>query len=205
MILRDENEWRVVLLVLGCSQATVDAWAPVFASTIKEDTFSAGDGDLAPFLGQTLVETQMLTKMQENMDYSAERMMAVWPGRFPDLASAMPYQHSPEALANRVYGGRGGNNMMGDGWLYRGRGIPGITFHDGYAALGDLMGQDLLVTPDLLLEPIYALEGGIHWWEKRIPDSVLGDTVRVSRLVEGGTVGLAERERLTDLAVKALA
>lgn len=204
--MRTAHDWNDILVACQVRPVTAAIWSEVFADTIHDDTFSRDDDDLQYFLGQILHESQMLERMQENLDYAhAERIQAVWPTRFPTLTDARFYVHNPEALANKVYGGRGGNSAPGDGWLYRARGFPGITFKDGYAHLGDLIGQDLVGVPDLLLEKHYALEAGIHWWEDRIPDSFLGDTVRVSKRVNGGVIGLADRQRITDLAGKALA
>ena len=199
------NDWSRILAGVGVRTQTVAVWAPVFADTINDQTFSAGQSDLVPFVAQMLVETQMLEKLTEDLNYSAQRLMAVWPHRFPTLTDAQFYAFNPEALANRVYGGRMGNTAPGDGWRYRGRGIPMITGKDGYQALGDLMGQDLINIPELLEQPHFALEGGIHWWEKRIPDSLLGDTQKVSEIVNGGDVGLAQREVMTDKVSEVMA
>lgn len=196
------NDWTRVLTGCGVQPDTVAIWAPVFADTIKDDTFSAGNADLVPFVAQMLVETGMLEHLVEDLNYSAERLCQVWPHRFPAMDDALPYAHNPEALANKVYGGRMGNTSASDGWTYRGRGIPMITGKAGYAFLGDLMGQDLISLPELLEQPHFALEGGIHWWERHIPDSVLGDTQKVSELVNGGDVGLDRRKAMTDTVSK---
>lgn len=198
------TDWVYTLTTCGVSAPTVARWAPVFQDTIGLTTFSSPN-DLAPFLGEILHESRMLTRMEEDLNYSAERMMAVWPGRFPTLESAQPYEHNSQALANKVYGGRMGNDSFNDGWTYRGRSPIGITGKGNYLRVGDLMGQDLVGIPDLLCQPHFALEACIHWWEDRIPDSMLGETTEITKLVQGGTLGLAERNRLIGLAQEALA
>jgi putative chitinase len=203
--MRTIDDWKHALSDCGVKPQTVAIWAPVFADTIADDTFSAGDADLFPFVAQMLVETGHLEHLVEHLDYSPERLTEVWPHRFPTQADALFFAHSPEALANKVYGGRMGNDQPGDGWRYRGRGIPMVTGKAGYAFLGDLMGQDLVSNPELLEQPHFALEGGIHWWEKRIPDAVLGDTEKVSQLVNGGDIGLAERVAMTNEVKEKLA
>ena len=197
--MRTADDWTRILTGCGVKPITVSLWSPVFADTIRDDTFSAGDADLVPFLAQMLVETGRLEHLIENLDYSDERLMVVWPHRFLTYGTAMGFSHNPEAIANLVYGGRMGNTDPGDGWLYRGRGIPMITGKAGYAHLGDLMGQDLVGLPCLLEQPHFALEGGIHWWEGRVPDAVLGDTQKVSEIVNGGDTGLAERIAMSEI------
>ena len=63
----------------------------------------------AAFLAQVGVESGDLRNTEENLNYSAERLHAVWPRRFPTVASAQPYAHNPEALGNHVYANRLGN------------------------------------------------------------------------------------------------
>lgn len=205
MTQRTADEWAVILTKCGVAEPQVSLWAPVFADVIKDDTFSKGDDELDDFLGQVLHESAHLTCMSENLSYSAERLCAVWPSRFPTLDSARPYARNPEALANKVYAGRMGNTLLGDGWKYRGRSPIQITGRDNYAHVGELMGQDLITMPELLEQPSFALEACIHWWEDAIPDDMLGDPERVTKRVNGGLVGLADRELLTNEAKEALA
>jgi putative chitinase len=199
------EEWAGILSECGVEPAVVEVWAPAFAEVIQDDTFSAGDADIIPFIGQTLVETGKLKRLEENLSYSAERLMAVWPRRFPTYSDAAGYAHQPEALANKTYGGRMGNDEPGDGWKYRGRGIPMITGKFNYSQLGQLMGLDLLNDPDQLAEPATALRCGIHWWEGHIPDSILEDTKKVSEAVNGGDIGLKDRVAMTDLVRSVMA
>jgi predicted chitinase len=51
-----------------------------------------------------------------------------------------------------IYGGRYGNNLPGDGYKYRGRGFNQITFKDLYKKYGDMIGVDLVASPDKLNE-----------------------------------------------------
>ena len=198
-------EWRDVLVHCGVKANVAVAWSLVFADVVTEKSFSKGTDEVDDFLGQVLHESEDLTAFSENLNYSAERLVQVWPARFPTLADARPYARNPEALANRVYGGRMGNTEPGDGWRYRGRGPIQLTGRANYAFVGDLMGQDLINLPELMEQPCYALEATIHWWENRIPDSMLGDPEKITKRVNGGLIGLADRELLTGLAHEALA
>lgn len=195
--------WYAILTHCGVRPLTAALWAPIFDDTIKPDTFSAGAKDIPDFLGQILHETKRLEKMQESLGYTADRLMAVWPSRFKTLTDALPYVYQPQRLANKVYGGRMGNVGPDDGWRYRGRAM-GITGLANYRLVGDLMGQDLVDLPELLEQPHFALEAMIAWWENKIPDSALGDTLEISRIVNGGDIGIKERQRLTTLAQEAI-
>ena len=199
------EQWAAVLMKCGVKIITATIWGDVFADVVTDKSFSRGLDDVDDFLGQVIHESAGLTQFSENLNYSAERLCAVWPGRFPTLADARPYARSPEALANRVYGGRMGNTEPGDGWRYRGRGPIQLTGKNNYAFVGDLVGQDLVDLPELMEQPRYALEATIAWWEDRIPDSMLGDPEKVTMRVNGGLIGLADRELITNEARAALA
>ena len=202
---RDSNQWLAILLHCQVKAAVAAVWSDVFARVVGEDTFSQGDDELDDFLGQILHESDGLTQFTESLYYSAERLCVVWPHRFPTLSDARPYSHNPEGLANKVYGGRMGNTAPGDGWTYRGRTPIQLTGKDAYVHMTELMGIDLVGNPDLLVQPDYALQAAIHWWEDRIPDAFIGDPEKVTQRVNGGLIGLADRERRTELAQEALA
>lgn len=203
--MKTAHDWYDILVRCQVKPTVAAVWSEVFADVVKPGIFSQGDAEIDDFLGQVLHESAGLTQFSENLNYSADRLCKVWPSRFHTLADARPYERNPEALANRVYGGRMGNTEPGDGWRYRGRGPIQLTGKDNYRAVGDLMGQDLVGLPELMEQPRYALEAAIAWWEDRIPDSMLGDTEKVSRRVNGGLIGLADRIELTHAAGAALA
>lgn len=202
---RAPQEWNQILIRCKVKPTIAAVWSVVFADVIKAESFSQGDMELDDFLGQILHESHGLSQFCENLNYSPERLCQVWSSRFPTLADARPYARNPEALANKVYGGRMGNVEPGDGWRFRGRAPIQITGRANYAFVGDLMGQDLTVMPELLEQPRFALEACILWWEDRIPDSMLGDPEKVTKRVNGGLIGLADREYLTELAGEAIA
>ena len=92
----------------------------------------------------------------------------------------------------------------GDGQFYRGRGLIQITGKNNYRAMEHATGLPLLDEPDLLLEQEPALRASIAWWEENVPDSMLGDVSRVTRVVNGGQIGLNHRAQLTARAYRAL-
>ncbi len=96
---------------------------------------------LPDFLAHVLVESAYGTTCAENLNYSADRLHVVWPSHFPTVASAEPFAHNAEALADKVYGGRMGNTGPNDGWLFRGQGLLQITGRDNFARLAAKLGK----------------------------------------------------------------
>src|ERR1700709_2117746 len=133
----------------------------------------------------------------ENLNYSAGRMMQVWPSRFPTMASAAPYAGNPRALANKVYNGRMGNAAgSDDGWNFRGRGASQTTGREGYMRLAKATGLDVVSDPDLVNDPRYFLECGVADFILCgcLPFARADDVLNVTRRLNGGTVGLAQRQ-----------
>ena len=133
----------------------------------------------------------------ENLNYSAGRMMQVWPSRFPSMASAQPYAGNPRALANKVYNGRMGNRSgSDDGWTYRGRGASQTTGREGYERVRKATGLDVVAYPDLLIDPRYFLACGVSDFVNCgcLPHARNDDVLNVTRRLNGGTIGLAQRK-----------
>lgn len=195
--------WADTLASMGVRPDTADDWADTFARVMDERPFSSDD-DLPNFLGQVLHESGMLERIEENLNYSAQRLMQVWPRRFHTLDLAKRYARMPQLLANHVYGGRMGNTAWNDGWKYRGRGLIQITGRNNYTLMENITGLPLVDEPDLLLQQEPALRASIAWWETNVPDALLGDVARVTRVVNGGTIGLEHRRELTRRAYRAL-
>lgn len=202
---RSESDWNNILIQIGVKPITAAKWSIIFAREIGTDTFSAGDSEIDDFIGQIAHESGMLERLTENLNYSAERLMAVWPSRFPTHAGAQLYARNPAKLAEKVYGGRLGNDEPGDGSRFIGRGLLQVTGKDNYRAVGQVLGINLVSTPDLLAQPDIALRASIAWWESKLPDAIMGDVVKVTKRVNGGTHGLNDRVALTDRARDALA
>ena len=194
------EQWRAALVQLGVPEYRVDPWAPVFADNMPR----MGRKSEAHFVSQVLHESGFLGRLEENLSYSAERLVAVWPRRFPTLGSARPYTRNPEALANYVYDGRMGNERLGDGWRYRGRGLIQITGKSNYALVQELTGMDLLDDPAQLTTPEPALLSALAWWGESLPEADDMSVEQVTRVVNGGLNGLDERKRLFERALRVL-
>ena len=149
----------------------------------------------AAFIGQCSYESANFTNLQENLNYSAQRLMQVWPSRFPYIIAAEPYAHNPEKLANFVYAGRMGNLEDGDGYTYRGRGLIQITGREMYAKCGNALGIDLIDNPDLLLTPEYATLSAAWFWNKHGLNTLadVQEYGTMTRRINGGITGLDDR------------
>lgn len=143
---------------------------------------------ISQFFANIGVESGGLTKTEENMNYSAQRLTEVWPGRFKTLKEAKPYANNPQKLAIKVYGGRMGNKAAPstDGWDYRGGGLMQTTGREGYRKLG----YDN--NPDALRQPTEAFLSAVREWKNRNLNELADkkDTVAIRKKINGGTHGI---------------
>ena len=96
--------------------STISAFVATGVKALQSAGILDGVNRLAYFLAQLGHESNGLTVREENLNYSASRLMQVWPSRFPTLDVAKKYEYQPEKLANFVYGDRLGNVDAGDGY-----------------------------------------------------------------------------------------
>jgi len=160
----------------------------------------------ACFIGQCMHESGGFRLLNENLNYSAKALMNTWPSRFPDIDTAEKYEHNPEKIANKVYGGRMGNNEEGDGWKYHGRGLIQLTGKENYANCGLGLGVDLLGNPDWLATPQYAALSAGWFWNKRNLNA-LADNMQIDEMtkkINGGSIGIADRQAKINMALNAL-
>lgn len=77
------------------------------------------------------------------------------------------YLNNSVKLFNYVYANRGGNNneLSGDGYKFRGRGLLQNTFKNQYATLSKILGVDLIKNPDLLLQEPNAIIAALEYWK----------------------------------------
>lgn len=156
---------------------------------------------LAEFLAETANETGGFTRFEENLRYSAKRLMAVWPSRFKTLAAAQAYAWDPSdpdrediALANLVYGSRMGNQLDGtdddDGWDNRGRGMLQHTGAAEYAVLKARLGLE----PDDVADPAKSVLAACDFMQRAKTMQFVdrGDFRGARRSVNGGYIGVEE-------------
>jgi len=106
---------------------------------------------LAHFLAQCAQESTGFTATVENLNYSADRLMKVFPKYFRTVDTAA-YAHNREKIGNRVYANRMGNGdeASGDGFKFRGRGYIQLTGKNNYTSFTGFVGEDCVANPDLV-------------------------------------------------------
>lgn len=155
---------------------------------------------LAHFLAQCGHESGGFRLTKENLNYSAKGLTGTFKKYFPTEASAKPYERQPAKIANKVYGNRMGNGpeSSGEGAKFCGRGYIQLTGKDNYTAFGKSINEDILSNPDKVASS-YALLSAAWFFSKnglhKIADEGASDTVvtKITKRVNGGTIGLADR------------
>lgn len=162
----------------------------------------------ACFIGQCSHESGHFKLLEENLNYKAATLMRIWPKRFPTLEIANQYAGQPRLIANKVYSGRMGNRdeASNDGWMMRGRGLIQLTGSDNYHHASKALGVDLITQPELVATPKYAaLTAGWFWsTHKCNPPSDALDHQRVTKIINGGTIGIEARIKHTNEALAVL-
>ena len=157
---------------------------------------------LAHFAGQLSHESFDFKITSENLNYSAERLLQVFPKYFSDK-NVILYARKPIRIANRVYANRMGNadENSGDGWKFRGRGYIQLTGKNNYSAFSKLIGEDCVQNPDLVSQK-YALESAIWFFFENKIFAIckdLSDEIikKVTKKINGGLNGFADRKAKT--------
>lgn len=161
------------------------------------------DAQMAHFLSQVHHETGGFKADTENLNYSALRLRQIFPKYFPNDNIARQYANKPEKIANRVYANRMGNGdeLSGDGWLYRGRGALQSTGKDNYKAFSDYVKDiDVMLNPSLVATKYY-WESALFYFTKnnlwnKMKGSTDNDIKLIRKAVNGGYNGLYEVESL---------
>jgi putative chitinase len=157
----------------------------------------------AMFLAQMSHESQDFRRLRENLHYSAARLRQVFPNRFrTDAEAEAAVAAGPDAIAERIYGGRRelGNTQPGDGARYIGRGYVHLTGRANYEAAGRALGLDLVNHPELAEEPAHAARIAVWFWSTHPVSGPArrGDVPGVTRIINGGLNGQADRQHRYD-------
>jgi len=91
-----------------------------------------------------------------------------------------------------------GDEASGEGWKYRGRGLKQLTGKDNYTAFSKAIGTDFVADPDLLLQPVNAALSAGWFWSANNLNALAdnGDVPGMTKRINGGTIGLEQRQAL---------
>jgi len=120
---------------------------------------------LAHFLAQCALESRVFTAIEENLNYSAKRLMQIFPKYFRGVDTA-PYANNPAKIANKVYANRmgNGNEASGDGFKFRGRGYIQLTGKSNYSRFSQFIGEDCIANPELVASK-YPLASAAYFFQ----------------------------------------
>jgi putative chitinase len=184
----------------GKVPASVLAELPLVFSRFRIDT----PDRLAHFLGQCSHESGEFKTVKENLNYSAEGLLKIFPKYF-NAANVNNYARKPQAIANRTYANRmgNGNEASGDGFRYSGRGYIQLTGKSNYAAFDAFVDDAIIENPDLVATKYPLLSAAWFWHTNKLnaiaDKGVNADTIlAITRRINGGTIGLDHRTKETN-------
>jgi putative chitinase len=172
------------------------------------------DKRIAGFISQCAHESMDFRVLQENLNYKEATLLKVFPRYFgPGKENAAEYAGKPEKIANYVYmdknrskSGALGNVKDGDGWLFSGKGLKQVTGRANTTAFGKTVGMTAEEAAAYLLTKKGALESALWFWNSRNLNEVAdtGDVTRLTKIINGGDIGLADRQARYARAMAAL-
>ena len=163
---------------------------------------------VAHFVAQCAHESGNFVFIKENLNYKAASLMTVFKKYFPTPDLAAQYANRPERIANRVYANRMGNGdeASGDGFRYCGRGLIQLTGKDNYTFFAGSIGISVEEAADYLATFEGAAQSACWFWEQnnlnRFADA--NDVKGLTRAINGGYIGLSDREKHTEHALHIL-
>lgn len=168
---------------------------------------------IAGFVAQCAHESTNFTALEENLNYSEAQLLKVF-GRYFGPApkrNAKEYAKKPEMIANYVYqdefrSSKMGNVKPGDGWLFRGRGLKQLTGRENYTNFGKSIGMTAEEAAVYVATEKGAIESACWFWNKNNLNAVAdtGDIVKMTKIINGGDIGLADRKKRYEAAIAIL-
>jgi putative chitinase len=169
---------------------------------------------VAGFVAQCAHESNNFRTLEENLNYSADALSSTFSRYFgPGKQNAAEYARNPQKIANYVYmdvnrtpQGALGNTQPGDGWRFRGRGIKQLTGRTNYTAFGKTVGMTAEQAADYVATKKGALESACWFWDTKKLNNFADrrDIVGMSRAINGGDIGLADRKNRWETALRVL-
>jgi len=198
------NKDQIANLLHGNADAA--AWADAAMEILPKYEINTPNR-IAGFFAQCGHESMNFTVLSENLNYRAETLEKLFSKYFSKAGrNAADYAKQPEKIANIIYGGRMGNVQEGDGYRFRGRGVIQLTGRDNYTAFGKSVGMSPEQVIDYVQTKKGALESACWYWNSRKINIACdeGDIVKMTKLVNGGTIGLEDRRKHYEAALAVL-
>lgn len=162
----------------------------------------------AAFLAQVAHESGGFNFVKENLNYSAKGLMTTFKKYFPTEELAKQYERQPAKIADRVYANRMGNGPegSGDGYKFCGRGLIQLTGKNNYTKFAEDLGISVDETVAYLETPAGAVSSAGWFWDNNNLNQYCDkdDFVTLTKRINGGTIGLADRQHHYELALHAL-
>lgn len=205
-------------LAANISNALAERWYSAVADTCAIFDITTPQR-IAAFIAQIGHESAGFSSLSENLYYKDPvRIATLFKSGFDlnknarvdaaEIEFAKDYARNPEKLANRAYANRMGNGdeLSGDGFRFRGRGLKQITGRDNYARCGRTLQIDLIANPDLLLDVKYAALSAGWFWSANGCNALAdaGDFTGLTRRINGGLNGLTDRQARLSVAMGVL-
>ena len=154
---------------------------------------------IAAFIAQCAHESGGFRFVSENLNYKAESLMKVFPKYFHDMGTAKAYEKQPAKIANKIYASRMGNGdtASGDGFRYRGRGLIQLTGKDNYTWFAASIETPVEQAAQYLETFEGAAQSACWFWETNNLNkwADLGDIEKMTKIINGGTIGLEDRKK----------
>jgi putative chitinase len=181
----------------------IEAWCEELNKALPKYGITT-DKRIAAFVSQCAHESMDFNALKENLNYREETLLKVFPRYFgPGKRNPAEYARNPEKLANYVYMDENrtsklGNTQPGDGAKFIGRGLKALTGRDNYTRFA----KDYDITPEEAAEWLETKEGALAsalwFWKTKglneVADAEPGDVVRITKIINGGNIGLADRQ-----------
>ena len=168
---------------------------------------------VAHFLSQCAHESANFKRLEENLNYSAKALRAVF-GRYfgaHPKRNADEYHRNPPKIANYVYMDefrkyKMGNVNPGDGWLFRGRGLKQLTGRDNYTKFGASVGMAAEEAANYVATKKGAIESACWFWDANNLNEIADtdDVRRMTKKINGGSIGLEDRQKRYTHAMEVL-
>ena len=191
----------------------VDEWCAELNKALPKYDIDAPKR-IAGFISQCAHESRDFTATEENLNYSQGALERVF-GRYfgAGKRNAAEYARNPEKIANYVYmdefrskRGALGNTQTGDGWRFRGGGLKQLTGRNNYEGFAKDYGMTAEEAADWVRTKEGALASALWFWNKNNLNAIAdtGDVVALTKRINGGDIGLADRQHRYNIAIQAL-